>query len=180
VRRSRHIKNQVVSSVNYVAHKNLSESEIMQELKHYAHSVAQNTYHFQWTTKYRDDRFRSFYRRRLCEGAIRLAAHNHGIRIVALRVLVDHVHAFVEFPPAMSPSKAMGLLKGISSRIVRRNVPHLAQEKALWSPGKFIRSVGTVTSGAIENYIAKSAKNQYGLQEALADFGLDKARSPAL
>jgi putative transposase len=139
----------------------------MKELRHYAHCVGQNTYHLQWTTKYRDDRFRTTYRRKLCEGAIKIAAFNHGIRIIALRVLKEHVHMFAELKPSMSPSKAMQLIKGISSRIIRRRVPHLAAEKALWSPGKFIRSVGNVTAETIEHYITQSAKNQPDRQTAL-------------
>lgn len=132
----------------------------MKELTHYAHCVSQNTYHIEWATKYRDDRFRSFYRRSLCEAAIRQAASRHEIRIITLRVLVEHVHIFVELHPVMSPSRAVMLLKGISSRLVRKHVKHLAQEKCLWSPGKFIRSVGNVTSETIEHYISVSSKNQ--------------------
>src|SRR3989344_6059849 len=137
------------------------------ELNHYAHSVAQNLYHLEWATKYRDERFRSDFRRQICVAALRFAARKWSIKIHALRVLPEHVHIFVELRPAMSPSKAVALLKGISSRIVRRNVPQLAAKRELWSPGKFIRSVGNVTSETIEHYITTSSKNQYGSQETL-------------
>jgi len=150
----------------------------MEGVRSYAHSLAQNLYHLEWATKYRDERFKSFYRRKICEGALRFAALKWGIRILALRVLPEHVHAFVELRPAMSPSKAVALLKGISSRIIRRNIPHLAQEKCLWSPGKFIRSVGSVTSDTIEYYISRSSKNQRTTQTNLTDWTTQ--RSPAL
>jgi putative transposase len=142
----------------------------MAELKHYRHGISQNTHHLQWCTKYRDTRFQSTYRRKICEGAINLAAVRHGIRIVVLRVLPDHVHAFVELKPSMAPTKALNLLKGISSRILRRNIKHLAQEKCLWSPGNFSRSVGSVTSEVIEHYIAFSSRNQRRSQNTLGNW----------
>jgi putative transposase len=132
----------------------------MAELQHLAHCVVQNLYHLEWATKYRDDRFRSEYRRNLCDAAIRRAAHRHGMRILALRVLFEHVHCFVEIKPSMAPSKAVMILKGYSSYILRKHVQHLANEKCLWSPGKFIRSVGSVTAENIEQYILESAGNQ--------------------
>ncbi len=91
----------------------------MSGLTSYAHSVAQNTYHLQWCTKYRDDRFRSKWRRNLCIGALYSVANRYGIRIIAVRVLPEHVHMFVELKPSMSPSKAVALLKGYSSFMVR-------------------------------------------------------------
>lgn len=139
----------------------------MEGVRSYAHGLAQNLYHLEWCTKYRDTRFKSVYRRKICEGALHVAALRWGIRIHALRVLPEHVHVFVELKPSMSPSKAVNLLKGISSRIVRRNIPKLGKEKTLWSPGKFIRSVGSVTSDTIEYYITKSSKNQHDKQTEL-------------
>jgi putative transposase len=139
----------------------------MGELTHYAHCVSENLYHLEWATKYRDDRFRSFFRRSLCEASIRQAASRHGIRVIALRVLVEHVHVFVELCPAMSPSRAVMLLKGYSSWLIRKHVRHLAEEKCLWSPGKFIRSVGSVTSETIEHYITMSSNNQLKVQQTL-------------
>ena len=143
----------------------------MDQLKSYAHGVAQNTYHLVWCTKYRDERFRSKWRRQTCEAALYVAANKWGIRIIALRVLPDHVHVFVELKPSMSPSKAVALLKGISSRVVRRRVKKLAEKRELWSPGKFIRSVGNVTSETIEQYITQASQNQYWKQTAVKDFG---------
>lgn len=150
----------------------------MEGVRSYAHGLAQNLYHLEWVTKYRDDRFRNSYRRKVCEGALRIAALRWGIRIHALRVLPDHVHIFVELKPSMSPSKAVNLLKGISSRIIRRRFKHLAQEKALWSPGKFIRSVGSVTADTIDYYITRASQNQYDQQTELGQW--TKTGIPAL
>ena len=150
----------------------------MAELRHLAHGVVQNLYHLEWATKYRDICFQSTYRRRICEGAIRFAAYKWHIQILALRVLPEHVHCFVELNPSMSPSKAVALLKGISSRMLRRSYPAMGPRKALWSSGKFIRSVGSVTSDAISYYITTSAKNQYGTQSTLHTWAAE--RSPAL
>jgi putative transposase len=142
----------------------------MQELTHYAHSVAQTTYHLEWATKYRDDRFGSVYRRNLCECYLKLTARRHGIKVIAIRVLPEHVHMFVELRPSMSPSKALMLLKGVTSRMLKKDIKHFRDDKRmrhLWSPGKFIRTVGNVTSETIEKYIKYSSKNQYYKQHSL-------------
>ena len=69
------------------------------------------------------------------------------------RLLKDHIHLFAELPPSMSVSEAFRLLKGISSRRIRRSKPWLKKFKCMWSKGKFYRSVGNVTSDVIEHYI---------------------------
>ena len=133
----------------------------MEGVRHYAHTLAQNLYHLEWCTKYRDDRFKSEWRRNLCIGALYSVANRYKIRIHQVRVLPEHVHMFVELRPSMSPSRAAALLKGYSSFLVRKHFPHLAKEKALWGSGTFIRSVGSVTSDVIDYYISRSSKNQY-------------------
>ena len=46
-----------------------------------------------------------------CETAIRSAAERHGIEIIELGVMEDHIHVIVTIPPEMSVSRATGLLK---------------------------------------------------------------------
>ena len=74
----------------------------------------------------------------------------------------DHIHLFAEMPPRISPSMAFMYLKGISSRVLRRNfswIRYVYPKGHIWSKGKFLRSVGSVTMDTIEHYIQKSEHN---------------------
>jgi len=44
-----------------------------------------------------------------------MVARRHGIFILELAVMEEHVHAVVQLPPNMSQSRAIQLLKGASS-----------------------------------------------------------------
>ena len=125
-------------------------------LKHSSHSVGQNCYHLVWKTKYSVQIFCNESYRKVCEGALKLVAHNYCMRIYELQVMPDHVHLFVDLPSAMPVSQALQLFKGVSSRILRRNFSFLREHKHLWSPGKFFRSVGNVNADVIQNYIRYS------------------------
>jgi len=125
-------------------------------LNRFAHSVGQNAYHLVWKPKYGYSRFSSDHFRSVCEGTIKLIALQYGFKVYELQVMPDHIHLFVECPPTICVSKALQLFKGISSRILRRNFSYLRRYKCLWSPGKFFRSVGNVTSDTITAYIKQS------------------------
>jgi putative transposase len=97
--------------------------------------------------------------KKVCDGVIRMIAFQQGYVIHEMQVLDDHIHLFIELPPSVSISKAFQMLKGISSRVLRRNFRWLRKFKCLWSKGKFYRSVGNVTAGVIEHYIQHSQGN---------------------
>jgi putative transposase len=94
--------------------------------------------------------------KKLCEEALREVAEKHGIGIVELSVMPDHVHAIVSIPSTLSVSKAFNLLKGASSHELFRKQPkfRLRYPKGhLWSPRKFYRSVGDADLETLRNYV---------------------------
>ena len=130
-----------------------------QTLQHLNHSVGQNSFHFVWKPKYCWDPFKFLPVKNCCEAAIRKSCRRHGMKLIELEVMSDHVHCFVNLHPSMSVSKALQLLKGFSSKMLFEHFPWLRRyfrKGHLWSPGKFFRSVGAVTDEAIKNYIAES------------------------
>ena len=140
-------------------------------LRSRAHSVGQNAYHLVWKPKYAMPVFRFERSRRVCDGVLRMIAFQHNMKVYELQVMPDHVHLFVEVPPTLCVSKALQLFKGISSRVLRRNFPSLRKWNCLWSPGKFFRSVGNVTSDVITHYIAESRGGwKFARQKKLASF----------
>lgn len=120
------------------------------------HAIGQNCFHLIWTPKYRYPVFRFENMRQQCKDALIQAANNHNIKIHEICVEDDHVHLFVELPPSMSLVCAFRLLKGGSSYILRKKNSWMKKYKALWSIGKFYRSVGAVTDEAIQRYIGDS------------------------
>lgn len=55
----------------------------------------------------------------------------------------DHVHLLVNYPPKVALSKLVNSLKGVSSRILRKQHPDLVRrywKGVLWSPSYFAAS----------------------------------------
>lgn len=138
----------------------------MEQFMHLSHSVGQNTFHLVWKPKWNWDPFKFVPVQNCCVAALRVAARRWGFRILELEVMPDHVHIFVELPPRMSVSKVLQCLKGFSSRMLFKHFPWLRRyfrTGHFWSPGKFFRSVGSVSDEAIRHYIAQTnrgARNQ--------------------
>ena len=125
-------------------------------LAHGAHSVGVNEMHLQWCTKYRYNTLQKESHYVDCEKAIRSAAERHGIQIIELGVMPDHVHAIVLLPSDMSPSRAVGLLKGASSYELFKAHPNFRKtywEGHFWSRGYFYRSVSQVTEDVVRRYV---------------------------
>lgn len=69
----------------------------------------------------------------------------------------NHVHLLVEYPPKVSISRLVNSLKGVSSRLLRKqNYPSIQQAlwgKSLWSPSYFAGSCGGAPLSVIKQYI---------------------------
>jgi putative transposase len=109
-----------------------------------------------WKPKYSQDFLKYQAVNKVCHGALHLVALQNKCRIYELQVMPDHIHLFVELPPTLCVSKALQLFKGISSRILKRRFAFLGKRPHVWSPGKFFRSVGSVSFDTIQRYIRES------------------------
>ena len=128
------------------------------ELVSGSHRIGQNLYHLEWCPKYRYNMFKKKENKKLCENILHETAQGHGIAIVEMCVMPDHIHMIVEIPPTMSVSKAFHLLKGASSYELFKRKPifRLRYRKGhFWSPGKFYRTVGDVDAETTINYVKK-------------------------
>ena len=127
-----------------------------QDLDRSTHAVGQNCFHFTWTPKYRYPVFRFPNYVQEMDAIMREVAQRHNIKIHELCIEQDHIHCFASFPCTMSIAVALQFLKGGSSYEFRRKHVKLRKYKALWSRGKFFRSVGSVTADSIHRYINDS------------------------
>ena len=76
-----------------------------------------------------------------------------------LNIQKDHVHMLLQINPREGLSKAVQILKGGSSYIIRKEFPKLEEflwGKSFWADGFFAESVGQKNEKAIRDYI----KNQ--------------------
>lgn len=125
-------------------------------LAHNAHSVGASEYHLQWCTKYRYETLAKESHWKDCETAISSAAERHGIKIIELGVMEDHVHVVITIPPDMSVSTAIGLLKGASSYDLFRKHPNFRKrywKGHFWGRGYFYRSVSDITEDVVRRYV---------------------------
>lgn len=68
----------------------------------------------------------------------------------------DHVHLLIHYPPKVSLSKLVNSLKGVSSRLLRKNFDFLHRyywNGVLWSPSYFAGSCGGAPISIIKEYI---------------------------
>ncbi len=125
-------------------------------VKRTRHAVYDIKYHFVWIPKYRKKILTDDMEARLKE-VFKEIAEQYEIGIDTMDVMPDHTHLFLSAPPRYSPSKIVNIFKGISSRKMFIEFPHLKRYLwggELWNDGYFVRTTGDkVTSEIIRRYI---------------------------
>lgn len=123
-----------------------------------AHTKHRVMYHIVWIPKYRKRVLKGEIAKRIEELIIECAEINRW-KIDELNIQSDHVHILIQLKPDISISKAVQLIKGKSSRIIRKEFPKLEEfywGDNFWCEGFFVESVGQLNEEDIKNYI----KNQ--------------------
>ena len=120
-----------------------------------AHTKTDIKVHIIWIPK---------YRKRVLTGEVairtrdilRQIAMEHELEIITGKVSSDHVHMFISYRPTQSISKIVQWLKGISSRILLMEFPHLQKQfwgRHFWARGYLAVSSGNITDEMIQQYI---------------------------
>ncbi len=115
-------------------------------------SVSSVNYHFVFVPKRRKAVLVNEIAMRLQEIIFELVKE-HGWRLIALEVMPDHVHMFINSPPHESPSQIAKWVKGRASNILRKEYPQLKKLPTLWSPSYFVATTGQVSTDVIRKYI---------------------------
>jgi putative transposase len=80
--------------------------------------------------------------------------------IVALEVMPDHVHMFIETDPRWSISQLTRQFKGFTSHVLRNEFPSLRSRlPTLWSRSYFAGSCGAVTQATLRRYIQEQKRS---------------------
>lgn len=123
-------------------------------------SVFSLKYHFVWCPKYRMNVLVGDVEKRLRELLFEKATEN-GLTVEALEIMPDHVHIFIASDPTEAPQRIANQLKGYTSRILRKEFPHLRSKMpTLWSRSYYVGSVGYVSEETVKNHI-ESQKTRY-------------------
>ena len=111
------------------------------------------SYHFVWCSKYRRPVLVGTVRDRL-ESLIREKVEQLGCKVIALTIVEDHVHLFVQANPKLLPNTIIGRVKGYTSRILRKEFPELRRRlPTLWTRSYFVSTHGHVSDETIQRYI---------------------------
>jgi putative transposase len=85
-------------------------------------------------------------------------AEKYKFDIIMMEVDQDHIHLLVDYPPSMSISYLVQILKSISTRSLWKNHAesvnkHIWGHGSFWSEGYFACSTGDVSTEIIRQYI---------------------------
>jgi|SRR5271167_1221992 len=120
------------------------------------HVVSRLHAHLVFVTKYRHKVINDVIWQSLKSG-FQSAAQKRNIRILDANHDGDHVHLLIEYLPQMSISEIVNALKGVSSRIVRRDcmaeIRHALWGEHFWTPSYFVTSCGGAPLQLIQQYV---------------------------
>ena len=127
----------------------------MRSYRKSSHAVHDLKVHLIWITKYRYKVLTKEIGIRIRE-IIRQVCDSNQIEIIKGRVSKDHVHVYVSYPPKLSVSEMVRLMKERSSRRIQEEFPQLSKRywgKHFWGIGYAAFSSGQVTEDMIKNYL---------------------------
>ena len=110
-------------------------------------------YHVVWCTKYRRTVLTDIVQEELKAIILEICIKRKS-EILALELMVDHVHLLIEVDPQYGIHKLIKEIKGRSSHFLRKNHKHLRTRlPTLWTNSYFVSTVGGAPLSIIKQYI---------------------------
>jgi putative transposase len=125
------------------------------EIRTGRHCVSNLHVHLVFVTKYRRHVFTKHILDEM-EEVLKVVCADFEAELVEFDGEKDHVHLLVNYPPKVSISKLVNSLKGVSSRLIRKQFPEIQKhyyKNVLWSPSYFAASCGGAPISIIKSYI---------------------------
>lgn len=122
------------------------------EYRRTENSVSSINYHFVFVPKRRKAVLIGDIASRLQSLIFELVSE-HGWKLIALEIMPDHVHFFINAPTHESAAEIARWVKGRASRVLREEFPSLKKLPSLWSPSYFVATTGQVSTDTIRKYI---------------------------
>ena len=110
-------------------------------------------YHVVWCPKYRSKVLTGAVELRLRE-LIEETCTEQNVEIIEMEIMPDHVHLLLEVDPQYSVHRAIKIIKGKTSRIIRSELQRIRSLlPSLWTNSYFVSTVGGAPLEAIKKYI---------------------------
>lgn len=117
-------------------------------------------YHVIWCPKYRRKVLVSDVERRLKELIIQACAERQ-VEIIEMEIMPDHIHLLVDVDPQFGIHKLIKDIKGMTSRILRKEFKHLTTKlPTLWTNSYFVSTVGSAPLEVIKQYVENQKTSQ--------------------
>lgn len=117
-------------------------------------------YHVVWCPKYRRKVLIGDVKAMLKELVKQICQENQ-FDLLEMEVMPDHIHLLLEVNPQLGIHKAVKLIKGTTSRILRSEFKHLTTKlPTLWTNSYFVSTVGGAPLSAIKQYIESQKTSQ--------------------
>jgi putative transposase len=108
------------------------------------HSITLLYAHLVFVTKYRKKVFKAEHLNAMPQ-IFSDVALKMNFQVLEINGESDHVHVLIEYPPKLSLSQIVNALKGVSSRMLRKQFDLTPHQDHLWSPSYFAISCGGAT-----------------------------------
>lgn len=110
-------------------------------------------YHVVWCPKYRRKVLVDKVAIRLKE-LVQSICIERNFDLIEMEVMPDHVYLLIEVDPQFGIHKAVKLIKGTTSRVLRQEFPWLRSRiLSLWTNSYFVSTVGGAPLSVIKQYI---------------------------
>ena len=119
------------------------------------HCVFNLHVHLVFLTKYRRDVFQEFHFETI-QKIFSKVCNDFEAELIEVDGKSGHVHLLVSYPPKVSVSSLVNSLKGVSSRLLRKEHPELQDhywKDVLWTPSYFAGSCGGAPITILRRYI---------------------------
>ena len=125
------------------------------DIRHGRHCVFLLHVHLVFVTKYRGKVFDSDAIERL-KIVFQKVCLDFEAELVEVNGEAEHVQLLINYPPKHSVSSLVNSLKGVSSRLLRRERPDIEKrywKSVLWSPSYFAASCGGAPLNVLKQYV---------------------------
>ena len=122
------------------------------EYRHESNAVSLLNYHFVFIPKRRKKVLVGSIAERLQQIICELVIENRW-KIIAMEIMPDHVHLFLNVKPTDDPSSIMRKIKGRASHHLRKEFPELLKIPTLWTPSYFASTAGNICTETVKKYI---------------------------
>jgi Transposase and inactivated derivatives len=122
------------------------------EYRHESNAVSLLNYHFVFLPKRRKKVLTGSIAERLQQIVCDVCNENRW-RIIAMEIMPDHVHLFINAKPIDDPATIIRKIKGRASHHLRKEFPELLKLPTLWTPSYFVSTAGNICTETVKRYI---------------------------